>query len=245
MNQTIRKILDFFYPNVCPQCGKILYPEETVCDACAEKMLLSQNDYCHKCGKSNCMCKYQKFAYDRTVVACRYDKESAPAVLALKESKNTNFAYFTARILAERLRHGSYYQIQNINYVMPVPMHKAKQRQRGYNQAGLIAQELAGLLHLPYREDVLYKEKSAAEQHTLTSAQERAKNVGSFGIHEISLENMQIILCDDVLTTGSTMNRCAELLKSKGAAFVIAAAASSTSPLEQKENTEHKEEILL
>ena len=245
MNQTIRKVLDFFYPNVCPRCGIILHPEETVCDACAEKMLLSQNDYCQKCGKTNCMCQYRKLAYDRAVVACRYDKESAPAVLALKESKNTNFAYFTARILAERLRHGSYYQVQETDYVMPVPMHKAKQKQRGYNQAGLIARELAELLHLPYREDVLYKEKSAAEQHTLTSAQERAKNVGSFGIREVSLENMRIILCDDVLTTGSTMNRCAELLKFKGAAFVTAAAASSTSPPEQKETTKHKEESLL
>ncbi|MBE6875538.1 MAG: ComF family protein [Ruminococcus sp.] len=242
MHQNIRKILNFFYPNVCPKCGAFLLAEETVCEFCAEKMLLSQNDYCHQCGKVNCMCQYQKRFYDKAVVACYYDSDTAPAVLALKKSRNTNFAYFSARILAERLRHGTYYEFQKTDYVVPVPMHSSKQKQRGYNQAGLIAKELAEILHLPYREDILYKNKSEKEQHTLTSAAERARNVQSFGIHDISLNGKRILLCDDVLTTGSTMNRCAELLKSKGASAVTAAAASSTAPRKkEQENKELKE----
>lgn len=242
MHRNIRKILNFFYPNLCPRCSAFLLSEETVCESCAEQMLLSQNDYCHACGKVNCMCQYQKRFYDKAVIACHYDSDTAPAVLAMKKSRNTNFAYFSARILAERLRHGTYYEFQKTDYVIPVPMHPSKQKQRGYNQAGLIAKELALLLNLPYREDILYKINSGQEQHTLTSAAERAKNVESFGIHEISLDGRRILLCDDVLTTGSTMNRCAELLKSKGASFVTAAAASSTSPkYKEQEKSEQKE----
>ena len=184
------------------------------------------------------MCQYQKRFYDKAVVACHYDSATAPAVLALKKSRNTNFAYFSARILAERLRHGTYYESEKTDYVIPVPMHVSKQKQRGYNQAGLIAKELAELLHLPYREDILYKNKSGKEQHTLKSAAERAKNVESFGIYDISLEGRRILLCDDVLTTGSTMNRCAELLKSKGASVVTAAAASSTAPRKKEQEEE-------
>ncbi len=244
MNQTVRKILNFFYPNCCPVCGAFLLAEETVCDSCAEKMLLEQDGYCHRCGKTNCMCRYKTPAYDKAVAACRYAEETIPAVYAMKNSKNTNFAYFSARILAERLRHGTYYEVQNIDYVIPVPMHPAKQRKRGYNQAGLIARELAALLNLTYREDILYKSGSNIEQHKLRSAKEREKNVESFGIHDISLENRKILLCDDVLTTGSTMNRCAELLKQNHAAVVIAAAASATI-LHKSEEQEIKKEIII
>lgn len=229
MHQMTRKLLNFFYPNTCPKCSAFLLPEELLCDSCAEKILLEQDAYCHHCGKVNCACQHKTFAYDKAVVACRYDSETAPAVIRLKMSKNTNFAYFSARILAERLKHGTYYQLETISCVMPVPMHISKQRKRGYNQAALIAKELAALLHLPYREDVLFKERSEIAQHTL-SAEARMQNVSSFGIHDISLEQQCILLCDDVLTTGSTMNRCAELLKSKQASTVIAAAASSTTP---------------
>lgn len=239
MNQTARKILNFFYPNRCPICGVFLFSEETLCETCAEEILLEQDAYCHICGKTNCLCKYKSLAYDRAVIACRYDNQTAPAVYQLKESKNTNFAYFSARILAERLLHGSYYEADKYHYVMPVPMHKSKQRKRGYNQAGLIAKELAELLHLPYRDDVLYKSKSGIEQHKLHSAQERAQNVESFGIHDISLDGCRILLCDDVLTTGSTMHRCAELLKQNHAVFVTAAAASSTVPRKKEQEKEN------
>lgn len=226
----IRKLLNFPYPNTCPGCHAFLFPAETVCDACAEQMLVEQDAYCHQCGKINCLCQYQTMAYDKTVVACTYNDVTAPAVLSLKLSRNTNFAYFSARIIAERLRHGSYYDIRNIDYVMPVPMHYTNQRQRGYNQAALIAKEIADLLSLPYREDVLYKNQSSVAQHSLASAAERARNVENFQIHDISLDHCRILLCDDVLTTGSTMNRCASLLKQQHASFVIAAAASSTLP---------------
>lgn len=234
----IKSLLNLPYPNVCPGCHAFLFPSETVCDACAEKMLIEQDAYCHQCGKINCLCKNFTPAYDKAVVACRYDEVTVPAVIHLKMSQNINFAYFSARILAERLRHGSYYEMQKIHYVMPVPMHPAKQRKRGYNQAALIAKEVADLLTIPYRDDVLYKNKSAVEQHTLKSAEQRAANVKNFDIHHVSLENACILLCDDVLTTGSTMNRCSALLKQQGASFVIAAAASSTVPKEKNAEEE-------
>ena len=89
MHQMTQKILNFFYPNFCPKCGAFLLPEELLCDSCAEKILLEQDGYCHRCGKETCICKYQTFSYDKAVVACRYDKETAPAVISLKMSKNT------------------------------------------------------------------------------------------------------------------------------------------------------------
>lgn len=218
-------LYNLILPNRCPGCNAILQAEELVCDTCGEHMLIEHDAVCHICGKSPCLCGKRDFSYDRAVAACSYADETIPAVIRLKRSENTNFAYFSARILAERIRYSLNYG--NFDYVMPVPMHISKQRRRGYNQAALIAKEIAGFLEIPYRDDVLYKNKTRHAQHEL-NAQERALNVSSFGIHDISLEGKRILLCDDVLTTGNTMSRCAALLKQNGAEAVVAAAAAAT-----------------
>ncbi len=227
-----RSLLDFFYPNRCPACDAFIDAHELLCENCADTLLVGHEDYCHYCGKTVCRCKQFSPAYDYAVV-CSVYHEAMPAVIRLKDSTNTNFAVYAAQILASRLQLGiSYYK--QIDCVIPVPMHRTKQRMRGYNQAALIGREIARLMDIPYREDLLTKGRSRTEQHRL-SAQERARNLDSFGIRDCDLSGMRILLCDDVLTTGNTMHRCAELLKEKGAAAVIAAAAATTAP-KQKEN---------
>lgn len=220
-------LYNLFFPNRCPGCNTFLHPEELVCECCGEHMILTHDAICHICGKAACVCGKRTYSYDRAVAACRYADETVSAVIRMKVSENTNFARFAARILAERIRFSLNYGEPDC--VMPVPMHPSNERRRGYNQAALIARELAGLLAVPYREDVLYKNKNKKAQHDLNAA-ERRQNVASFGIHNIPLDGMRILLCDDVLTTGSTMNRCAALLKQNGAAAVIIAAAATTIP---------------
>lgn len=222
-----RSLCELLWPNRCPGCNALIGPHRDVCEACGERMLLEHDAVCRRCGKVGCICKKKQLAYDRAVVACAYAEEAAAAVIRMKRSVNTNFASFSARILAERI--GNSVDIGPIDCVMPVPMHPSGIRRRGYNQAALIAREAATLLGLPCREDVLYKDKTGRAQHEL-NAEQRAQNVASFGIHDIPLDGQRILLCDDVLTTGNTMHRCAALLKQNGAAAVIAAAAATTAP---------------
>ncbi len=169
------------------------------------------------------MCSRTPTVYDGAVVCSAYAEGTVPAILQLKTSGNTNFAIFAARILAERLQKTEL----RFDCVMPVPMHRSKERMRGYNQAALIAEEIARLLDLPIYEDILIKKRSSIEQHKLGAA-ERAKHPESFDIRDHRLDGMRILLCDDVLTTGNTLNRCAALLKENGAAAVVAAAAATT-----------------
>lgn len=232
-------LYNLFFPNRCPGCNAFLCPEELVCEPCGDRMLLAHDAICHICGKVACTCGKRTYAYDKAVTACRYADETVSAVIRLKTSENTNFAYFSARILTERIQFSLNYDTPDC--VMPVPMHPSKIRRRGYNQAALIAKEIAGLLDVPYREDVLYKNKSKKAQHDLNAA-ERQQNVASFGICDIPLDGMHILLCDDVLTTGSTMNRCAALLKQNGAAAVSIAAAATTIP--HPTAPQSKEELL-
>lgn len=234
LHQLKKSVLNFFYPNRCPACRKFLSSGETICENCAESMFLEQDSYCHQCGKISCYCNYHKLYYDKAVIACQYDNATIPAVLSLKLSQNTNFAYFSAGILAERLQSEEY---GKIDIIVPVPMHASKIRKRGYNQASLIAKEIAEIMNLPCREDILYKTESVA-QHQL-NAEQRAKNVDSFHVQDISVKNMRVLLCDDVLTTGNTVNRCAKLLKQIGASAVIVASASTTIS-KSKEKVQHE-----
>lgn len=233
MNRLIHQLSNLLWPNRCPGCNGFIEAEELVCERCGERMILEHDAVCHVCGKAACLCGRKSFAYDRAVAACRYADETIPAVLAMKVSQNTNFSRFAARILAERLQYSLIYG--RLDCVMPVPMHPYNQRRRGYNQAALIAKEVARLMKLPYREEVLYKDRNETAQHELRAA-ERRKNVSSFGIHDTPLNGMRILLCDDVLTTGSTLNRCAELLRQNGAAAVVIAAAAATIPKETQKS---------
>lgn len=227
-------VLQMLYPNRCPGCNAFLTAYETVCDDCADSMLLEQNSYCHRCGKVTCFCQYKKLFYDDAVIACRYENAAVPCVLKLKQAKNTNFAGFSARILAQRLQNSAYGKAE---LIVPVPMHPAEIRRRGYNQTAVIAGELSGLLGIPCRDDILFRNPSVS-QHLL-NAQERAKNVENFGIHPVSVRNLHIILCDDVLTTGNTMNRCAELLKSAGASRITAASATTALRRADRKKSSH------
>ncbi len=107
-------------------------------------------------------------------------------------------------------------------------MAKRKKKKRFFNPAEEIAREMSSATGIPLRADLLEDTGTGAAQHTL-SAKERAANTGHFQIPQTAdLTGYRILLCNDVLTTGSTMNRCAELLKSRGAAVVTAAAATTT-----------------
>ncbi len=232
LTQWTKSLLNFFYPNRCPVCGAFLDAFSLTCESCGDAMILGQDDYCHRCGKVACMCKNTNTAYDWTVVSCRYAEETIPAIVEMKQSRNTNFADFSARLLAERLRDNPFYG--KIDCIVPVPMHKSKKRLRGYNQAALIGQEIGRMLDVPCWEDILYKAFASRDQHTL-GRDERKLNVDAFRIHDVRLDGQHILLCDDVLTTGSTLSRCAALLKENGAKTVIAAAAATTIPKKQEE----------
>lgn len=231
-NRTANLLLDLLFPNRCPVCGSIIGACDLLCSACKEEIVRDGSKLCTGCGKAPCICSILPHAYDRTAAVCIYPAHGTrEAISALKGGRNRNFAIFSAQQLAEKLSDTTVYG--HPDCIMPVPMHWVKQHFRGYNQAALIGKEIARCMGIPYREDVLFKKRSP-EQHSL-SAEERRKNAECIGIREKNLDGMHIVLCDDVLTTGSTMDRCAMLLKSRGAAAVIAAAAASTMKVEQEE----------
>lgn len=104
--------------------------------------------------------------------------------------------------------------------LVPVPLHRRRLRERGYNQSAMLAREVGKATGLPLVEGALLRVRDSVPQVSLSSRQERARNVdGSFRCGP-RMDGAGIILVDDVVTTGSTMSACAEALKSAGASAV-------------------------
>jgi ComF family protein len=115
------------------------------------------------------------------------------------------------------------------DYLVPIPLHRRKLRERGYNQAELIADGMSEVAGIPVRTD-LVRRKKVTQTQTMLSLEERKKNMDdAFEVVPVAirnLENKTCILVDDVITTGSTIISCARELRAAGASRTVAASSA-------------------
>jgi len=215
----LKKILYSFYnlfiPRKCLSCGENLNKtEKQICLACLQKIPKTQflND------SENVA--YQIFwgRVELNMVAAFYyfNKDSILQNLIhqIKYNGKKQLAFEFGKQLALDLKKSDLYQ--NIDFITSVPMHKIKQNNRGYNQSEWIAMGISEILIIPFIKDILIKYKNTKSQ-TNKNRTERLKNVQSvFSLNSNynNLKNKHILIVDDVLTTGATLEACClELLK--------------------------------
>jgi ComF family protein len=105
--------------------------------------------------------------------------------------------------------------------LVPVPLHQKRLRERGYNQSSLLAKELGKLTNLPVVDDCLIRQRHAPPQTRSATVEERRNNVaGAFACRDHRLQDEQVLLIDDVSTSGATLDACAAALKAIGATSV-------------------------
>lgn len=219
-------LLDLLYPNRCPCCGVSIPWDAYLCENCQMLLEIPKNSICPGCGKAveDCLCDTEP-SFDRGLAATWYAGAGRSGVLSLKRAESLHFARFCGQELSRQIIED--FELQSYDCVVPVPMEKRKKWRRRINPAEILAKEIAAKTQIPLRTDLLRCGKTAAAQHTLSAA-ERRKNVHQFSATGADLTGYRILLCDDVLTTGSTMNRCAALLKTCGAVSVAAVVATTT-----------------
>ena len=106
--------------------------------------------------------------------------------------------------------------------MVPVPLHRQRERERGYNQADLIARPLAKRLGFPYRAFLLVRKRPRPNKHLLTHAERWESVRGAFATRPGSqVDNLRVLLVDDVMTTGATLDACSRVLRKSGAKSVI------------------------
>jgi ComF family protein len=127
-------------------------------------------------------------------------------------------------MLGEMLASGE--GMEDVDLIIPVPLHRSREKERGYNQSLLLAIAIGEVLEVPVRKEVLIRKRRTTSQ-TKLSAEERVRNVsGAFRVPHGKIEGSSILLVDDVLTTGATLNACTEALLKAGVKKVRVAAVA-------------------
>jgi len=241
--QTADALVSVFFPGDCRLCEQLLARAKRIpiCEQClASFRPLSQN-ICTICGQPLesfenqtasgsregpdargriCgVCQLRTYAFDRARSYALYESGLIRAMLLLKFERIEPLAEWFAQQLAEvAQREGPL----TADVVVPVPLHRQRQRERGYNQAGLIAKRLAGRLKLPYRPDLLVRNKPRPDKHILTLRERWDSVRGAFATRPGGqVDNLRVLLVDDVLTTGATLSACAKVLREAGAKSVV------------------------
>lgn len=217
MNKVINFILDLFFPNRCPVCKNFIKYDELMCKKCIGKL----KKYIP--GNNETFIQVNDMFLDKILAGFYYENEVKNGIYSLKDG-HKEFGYYLGNILAELIKQDEL--ISKSDYIIPVPMSEKNLKLRRYNQADIITETISVNTGIKIMTDILYKDQSEV-QHSLNKTQ-RMKNVSAYNIKNIDLSGMKIIICDDVCTTGSTINRCAELLKNMGAAKVYAAVGTTT-----------------
>lgn len=222
-------LIDLIFPNRCPFCGGFIEYDRLCCEDCFGSILWADDNICLKCGKpfpDKCMCS-RKLYYDMCIPAAYYADKARNGIHNLKFKKGTNAAVIFGRVLRDRLDALSL--TDKIDIAVPVPMTKRNRYSRGYNQAELIAEALCRDT-IPIERNLLKRSHVRTSQHFL-SADERSSAVAEqYSITDnVSLKGKTVLLVDDVITTGATLDFCARLIKEHtGAAEVICCVCTTT-----------------
>ncbi len=240
MNLTLEKtgriLAGMLFPAVCPICGEKLpfimsaQERQLVHPECEKKLRMITEPYCRRCGKplqsaqdEYCYdCSRRKHAFDSGRSAVCYNDAAASAVFACKYGKRQEYTAYFADLMIRRL--GSWMRGLQAEAVTGVPVSPERLRERGFNQAQLLARYIGEYLHLPVLEDALLRRRRTAAQKTL-GPRERKRNLEhAVTVNPAAMKGIRtILLVDDIYTTGSTADVCAAALKRGGAEHVFIA----------------------
>jgi len=212
--------LDLLFPQRCVGCGE---EGDFICPSCRCSLPRIIPPLCPRCGKpqpSGVLCPScvgWQVRIDGIRSPFRFDGVVRQAIHELKYRNLRALAAPLAGLLSDYL--GTNPVPGEV--LVPVPLHRKRLRERGYNQSSLLAHELGRLTGLPVVDDCLVRQRHAPPQARTPTVDERRSNVAeAFACRDHRLRDRQILLIDDVSTSGATLDACAAALKEVGATSV-------------------------
>lgn len=224
MMKILNFIYDFIWPNRCPFCDEIIKWDKMYCDECYSELFKVGNRQCEFCGMPDCICKYHNGKrifphYQKCYSAVFYKDGARRMILSMKYKGMKSYAKLAAQIISSFCD----IDIADNAVFIGVPMKKSDINKRGYNQSELIAKELSKLYGCDFCKNALKKVKKTKHQKTLTAKQRAVNLYNAFEIAKLDkLEGKTVYICDDVITTGATINECARILKKSKIKDIVA-----------------------
>ncbi|WP_269822456.1 ComF family protein [Dictyobacter vulcani] len=223
IQEYLRAALDLLFPPLCVQCHR---SGSVLCDTCLLAIPWLQPPLCRLCGLPQLAgqacrrCLYHPLQLSGLRAISSYQEPLRSSIHALKYNGNTRLADPLGVLQAQA------YQRHHLDadLIIPVPLHQERLRQRGYNQAALLAQSCAATLQIPLETTLLYRGKTTSTQVALTALERRENLRGAFYCAPDSTTKTvfkrKILIIDDVSTTGATLEACAAPLFAAGAQAV-------------------------
>ncbi len=217
LKQLQREVIDLFFPRSCVGCGKV---GDFICLKCAKKLSRLLPPVCQRCGKPEssgmycrgCWGTHNHLDMIRSVFV--FEGIIRRAVLEFKYRNLRSIAACLSQYMAD-------YFVEHemaADFLMPVPMHEKRLKRRGYNQSELLAGQISEMVSVPLRADLVKRVKDNKPQVRTSCADERWSNMrDAFTCTSSEVSGKDIIIIDDVCTSGATLEACAAAIKSMGA----------------------------
>ena len=213
----LKTFIGLFLPKICLGCDKqLLRNEDFLCSNCTNSITFLEN-ICPICGapetEHGCkVCGNHKFFFDKARSVFIFSTTIQKMIHEFKYNEMTRIAKIFGKLSQEYFE--KYQPFDYIDYIIPVPLHRVRKRSRGFNQAELLAREISKRMNWEYLPNLI-KRKRFTETQTKLNREQRKENVSfAFKINpEYSIKGKNILLVDDVFTTGSTTNSIAAVLK--------------------------------
>ena len=223
------------FPAPCRICGAILTNASLIpiCNDCLDGFAQVSKPMCQGCGRPFVsqlaadaiqplcrLCRQDFFAFRRARSFGVYDDALSSAIVLLKYEGVRRLGEWFAARLAQMVEHEP--EAWPVDLVVPVPLHPDRLRERGYNQAELIARPLAKRLGLKFGSYLLMRTRPRPAQLVLSRTERWTSVRGAYATREgATVDNLRILLVDDVFTTGATLDSCSRALKKAGAKEVV------------------------
>jgi ComF family protein len=234
LQRLIDGLIDIVYPKKCLACKdrlEINSAEEFICSKCREKIQKNTPPFCRHCGRylnpkkdagNICAkCIRQPLSFDRAFSPCAYSGVIKELIHEFKYKNKPYLGKPLSEIMISFIREYNL-PFSYADLVVPVPLHNARLREREFNQAEILSSHIAKELNINFSPAALFRKRSTRTQVDLKDEERFANVAGSFSINpKISVKGKNILLVDDVFTTGATTSEAAGVLKNAGAHIVF------------------------
>lgn len=224
-------LLHLLFPPRCPFCDGILFhsvflPPEQVCSECLDRQEYVKEPVCQKCGKpledereEYCYdCSRRNWEYVQGKALWVYKGTVRDSLYRFKYHNRREYARYYGRELARI--YGGWIRRCRIQAIIPIPLSRRRLRQRGFNQADLVARQVGKELGIPVYSHLLLRVRDTRAQKELNDEERKNNLKRAFKTSANKVQLDHILLIDDIYTTGSTMNEAAKELKQAGAVRV-------------------------
>lgn len=226
----VHDVISLFFPPRCLACELPSNHDQIICLDCLEKIQTIKKPYCMQCGYPLYAdatgdflesfvcgdCKIHKKWFDIASAACHYNDQTRRLIHKYKFEGLTGISVFLGKLMLQKYLYDD--RLGGEDIIIPVPLHKVRMRERGFNQAELLAKYLFRYASIPVATDVLFRIRNTKPLYDMTIEQRQKNLRGAFRVKdELRIKDRTILVIDDIYTTGSTSYEVARTLKKAGA----------------------------